>query len=453
MKRILHYSRVFLILSAALWLNACQNDNPVEQPSTSNDGSPNATQLRKSAADLAKVLAVDLNTNESHRKEVFSKMANRFDGDRDMLLSHLADASIAEVQQLAKSSSLKSKLAKGGASYQEVDMQSLTMKYPKLQIMMPFLEQWTDAKIEQAGGLIVAYYPFGEDDRKVKEITGYDKNGNEVKITKETAPKIPYVILNLNERTNEMGYLQWDTKEQSLQGVDPKYFPVSQRGDWQTVKLTELQTKKLPVEIKFSNSPEKFSTSPEKPINLLEKYSNSSGKIFFKTLKSESALASYSEGGDPPPITYYTWVADYLKIDNNYDSWLESDIEPYIWVWSNNGPWTRGGTFVLSDYGINPNEQLIPEGYRNLYTFQQGANTAMWIEVWEEDDGPDDVIMDQHSDLFLYSSGNYDYSSFVASFSDIGLTWPVINGIYYTFSNVRIEDQNTDGRYLKIHLQ
>ena len=140
MKRILYYSRVFFLLAIALWFNACQKDNPVEQPSTSNTISSGYAELRNSAANLAKVLAVDLNTNESLRKEVFSKMANRFDGDRDMLVTHLTDASIAEVQQLAKSSSLKSKLAKGGITYQEVDMQSLTMKNPKLHIMMPFLE-------------------------------------------------------------------------------------------------------------------------------------------------------------------------------------------------------------------------------------------------------------------------------------------------------------------------
>lgn len=88
----------------------------------------------------------------------FGRIANRFDGDFNTLLSHLSSSSLSEMQKTANSNSF----AKSSAvTVSETFVNDLATKYPKLQLMMPFAEGWTDEKIQQAGGLVVTYYPFG----------------------------------------------------------------------------------------------------------------------------------------------------------------------------------------------------------------------------------------------------------------------------------------------------
>lgn len=306
-----------LIFAVMVLFNACAEDPAILPSSVSTESEKpiDVAPLLSDVPNLAKALAFDLNNNEIHRREVFSKMANRFDGDKNMLLTHLSNEVTTEVQQTIKSSTLKSKLAKGGVSYREVDVVSIAAKYPKLQLMMPFLEKWSDEKITAAGGLVVAYYPFGMDDRKVKEITGYNKNGLEVKITRETAPNIPYVLINMNERTDDMGYLKADPKKQSQQGGNPKYFEVSTRADWKQVGLTELQTVKAVMQ-----------------------RSATSSESFFKKVKVGAGFATTSEGGGgtpppPPPTVPGFRLRAFMGYNlSQFEGWLESDCEIEITI-------------------------------------------------------------------------------------------------------------------------
>lgn len=114
-----------------------------------------------------------------------------------------------------------------------------------------------------------------------------------------------------NERTNENGYLKYESKAQSVQGGNPKFFDISNRGDWKAVALNELQTVKV----------------PEKNVV------TTSGK-FFKTLKAGAATASYSEYGDPPPPPPAEWYFKLVELATNNldDGWLDGDLEIKIRV-------------------------------------------------------------------------------------------------------------------------
>ena len=201
--------------------------------------------LQIKGKNIAKALAIDLNSNEEHRKEVFTRIANKFDGDYNILVSHLSDETIKEIEQRIKTTANK----KSGLNISSSDnyIKQIVREEPKLQLMMPYAESWTDEKIEQADGLIVAYYPFGVDDKKVKEITGYDKNGNEIKITKQTAARIPYIILTINERTDDDGYLKTSGKKQkSIYGIDPKEIAMDNKTtDWKRTSINSLRNKNL----------------------------------------------------------------------------------------------------------------------------------------------------------------------------------------------------------------
>ena len=268
--------------------------------------------LQIKGKNIAKALAIDLNSNEEHRKEVFTRIANKFDGDYNILVSHLSDETIKEIEQRIKTTANK----KSGLNISSSDnyIKQALREEPKLQLMMPFAEGWTDEKINQfhqggqAVGLIVAYYPFGVDDKKVKEIIGYDRNGNEIKITKQSAPTIPYIILTINERTDEDGYLKFnqEKKQKSIYGIDPKEIAINNnQTDWKRTTINSLRNKNL-----------------NPAINVVPEDDGGGG--------------GGGGGGTPltPPTPEYCLHVGEVKTGNiSYiEFWLESEAEVYIKV-------------------------------------------------------------------------------------------------------------------------
>ena len=234
---------ITLTLLSTFFFIGCKKDGPIEPPTSAENlqhsqstslskNSYNYLQARNSAATLAKKLAHELNADENLRKEVFSKIAYKFDGDKDILFSHLNNSTLAKLQLHA-------------------EVRNAVTNVPKLQIMMPFMEKWTDNSITNYGGLIVAYYPFGVDDKEITQIVGYDKNGNEVIITKETAPTIPYIIISSNERTDDNGDLKTVGKNgqkfQSIHNVNPKDYEVTDDANWKNKELTKTKKNDLPI--------------------------------------------------------------------------------------------------------------------------------------------------------------------------------------------------------------
>ncbi len=234
---------ITLTLLSTFFFIGCKKDGPIEPPTSAENlqhsqstslskNSYNYLQARNSAATLAKKLAHELNADENLRKEVFSKIAYKFDGDKDILFSHLNNSTLAKLQLHA-------------------EVRNAVTNVPKLQIMMPFMEKWTDNSITNYGGLIVAYYPFGTKDKDITQLVGYDKNGNEVIITRETAPTIPYIIVRNNERTDDDGYLNTVGKNgqklKSIHNINPKDYEVTNDVNWKTKELTKTKKNNLPI--------------------------------------------------------------------------------------------------------------------------------------------------------------------------------------------------------------
>ena len=312
--------------------------------------------LQIKAKEIAKILALDLNSNEEHRKEVFTRIANKFDGDYNILVSHLSDETIKEIEQKIKTTAYK----KQGINIlsSENYIKQIVREEPKLQLMMPFAKNWSDEKIEQLGGLVVAYYPFGVDDKKVKEIIGYDRNGNEIKITKQSAPTIPYIILTINERTDEEGYLKnkiRGEKQKSIYGIDPKEIAMDNKTtDWKRTSINSLRNKNLNPTI---------NKVPEEG----------------------------GGGGNPPPTTPgYLMLTLGSFAQTNDDAWgggywLEGDPEFYVEVTAHNGLQI---TFISDSYFQ----------YKTVYKTDSPAlpyGQLVNLKVMEKDGGllgPDDEI-------------------------------------------------------------
>ncbi|MBI5464067.1 MAG: hypothetical protein HY966_03825, partial [Ignavibacteriales bacterium] len=234
-----------LLIAGILVLSSCSKDEPIVSPLHHDPAqiSPAFLKMQETAAGLAQAFARDFNSTPEHRKELFSKIANKFDGDFDMLVDHFKDATLDEIQTSIKSNGL----GKTSGNCQ-VNVREAIQTIPKLQLMVPYAKNWTDRKIQDAGGLIVAYYPFGVPESKIKEIVGFDKNGQRVVINERSAPTIPYVILSQNERTDNEGFLRLQlvstgfgaipaAKTASLSHENPKLAKVSELENWQDVNL------------------------------------------------------------------------------------------------------------------------------------------------------------------------------------------------------------------------
>jgi hypothetical protein len=319
-------------------LSNTENTNPNVSQSEQRDYS----RLQSVASDFAKVLAYDLNKDASHRKEVFSKIADQFDGTTEMLVQHLSDKTISELESLSQS------LAKKDLSYREIKVSEIVAEIPDFSILMPkMMKGWTDKKIEASGGIVVAYFPFGQRSRDVKELTGFDKIGNKSRITRENSKGTPFLVISVTPRVNNSGNLRIDVEtssnKMSHQGENPKYFPVCQDENWKNIDLVDLNGVEKGNIIRDRN---------RKPVK-------SSSDNFLNKLKRQSALYSSASGGEQEQTRYYGWYADYLKIDGAYDPWYESDIEVYFYISNNGGYWWANSYY---------------------FSFPDGAGDEHWID-------------------------------------------------------------------------
>ncbi|MCI0705858.1 MAG: hypothetical protein L0Y80_00045 [Ignavibacteriae bacterium] len=89
------------------------------------------------------------------------------------------------------------------------------------------------------------------------QIVGFDKSGAAVRITKERAKSIPYVLIRSNERTDDKGYLTLETrlkdpksgkpiKARSVHFVDPLDYEITKAPNWTSLNLSELVPPSLP---------------------------------------------------------------------------------------------------------------------------------------------------------------------------------------------------------------
>ena len=139
---------------------------------------------------LAKSLAASLGDADL-RSTIHNAVEKRFDGDEDALWSSLASVP-----------TFSSKVA--GRSQSGAAAADLAAKLPQLQIAVPVhFDSWDPATYRP----LVAYFPQGVDDTKVKTLTAYDAAGRAVQVDAQQGPQQPLIVVGLNERTDEAGKL------------------------------------------------------------------------------------------------------------------------------------------------------------------------------------------------------------------------------------------------------
>jgi hypothetical protein len=350
-----------------------------EVPTPSGDD-PNSqfVQARTEAEKMAKVLAVVLNENEDIQREVFSKMAYRFDGDRNILFRHLNDNTVLTI---TRSSVL---MKRGGGLHREIDFGKFMEKVPKAQIMMPYLEHWTMKQIREHGGLVVAYYPFGVDDKEIKELIAFTRTGNTIRITRESAPNIPYVLIRSNERTDDEGYLKLAAPQRdpengtvhdrirSFHIVDPKYYQLTEMAEWEDINLGDLS----------------------KPLT---------GNLPLALPGCEEEDCGGGGGGGGGG-TYYVYKILNVRFNSGWEFFNEGEIELY-WKYVQNGNWRKSPVRVTL---YTPNQTHYYDPAFTIIT-----NSGDWlntpIEMWDEDDVYDDKIIDQSNiKRFVSATGLQD---------------------------------------------
>ena len=387
---------ICLLTVISMLLPSCNESSPTVFTEMKPEAvSQQYAHMRSLAANLAKVLAIDLNKNEEHRKELFSKMANKFDGDFDILFASLYESTLQEVQEFS---------TQIPQNINRVSLQQLERSMPKLELMMPYMKRWTDNQISEAGGLIVAYYPFGADDRNLKEIKGFDKEGKEVNIKPESAASIPYILLRTNERTDENGFLKQKLFEPNLKvgiqslsihGINPKFYDVTKKGNWKEINLS-----------------------------LLGEHQN------LITLIPNVCYEDCGGGGGGGG-TSYSLRAHYLMVDDLTEFWTEGDIEVYFKYLNSNG-------WVSTQVVNMPNDTLenqFPGGGWTILSFNTSlAETP--LEVWDEDDIWDDIIIYENNQLKIYNNSNYSDPP-VHTFEGNGVGYSYIGGNFYSYNRLK----------------
>ncbi len=217
----------------------CTDNSSVNAPESQTTSNVVFNKKQQTAANLAKVLAYELQKNDKVRQEVFAKISTQIDGDFEVPLDYLNPNTLGEIENTAKELKVSSSLNKNTSNFgtvKEIKINELENNFNNLQIAMPYAARWTDNEIKANGGLIVAYYPFGVQDTEIRELVGYNKNGEKVIITKETAPNIPYVILSENERKMILDKISPSLKNEL------KNYSSNDDAQWQNKKIDKLKT-------------------------------------------------------------------------------------------------------------------------------------------------------------------------------------------------------------------
>jgi hypothetical protein len=156
-------------------------------------------EINRSLDALAKAFASTVSAPEV-RESIHDTVAERFDGDTNVLWKTLANEPGVRSGLSASYSRDKSVLFRDA----RVAVDRLASSIPRLQIAVPAnFESWDPATYTP----LVAFMPQGVDDTTLKTVTAYDSAGNATELDAQIAPKVPVIMLGLNERTDDDGQL------------------------------------------------------------------------------------------------------------------------------------------------------------------------------------------------------------------------------------------------------
>lgn len=172
------------------------------------------SDINGSLAALAKLFAGAV-ADKEFRHTIHASVAERFDGDNDVLWKKLKEKPGAQ-SALAKIVSREKSITTLSA---QDAVQSLASGIPRFQVAVPAnFDTWNPTDYTP----LVAYTPEGVDDTTLKSITAYDATGKVYQLDAQAAPKQPVIVLGVNERTDDTGALlrnQVTTSDKTTAGV------------------------------------------------------------------------------------------------------------------------------------------------------------------------------------------------------------------------------------------
>jgi hypothetical protein len=317
-----------------------------------------AAALNGAFRDIAKALASTLQDPES-RKLIKEATGKKFDGDFDVLYRDIANRRVGNGKAFRQALGLS--LAKvhgrpdttGNRAAVQADLDRLTAALPTLQIAVP--AGFADWDAESSAPL-VTYVPEGVDDDEIEMVEAFDAAGESYMLSAQTEPTETVVVVGLNERTDENGYL-----------VTPDMCPV-----------------------------EPLSTEPSTNVTCYDPYD------------------PYDPGGDnpyeptepiaPPPPG---------PCDARTHSYGDKEVFYQIKINDDHEPWIKGSPEIYATYSMVDNT-----GIKGQYHMGNVDNTGTWYTInghlfyWQSHFGNTLAMAIWEKDGTNWGTFSYSYSGF-----------------------------------------
>jgi hypothetical protein len=210
--------QIYIILIGIFFLIfwACENNNEdvitEEQQSEIVGELFEQNEYNQDLKNFALAVSNAVKTNEHFRKLIKKEALAKFDGDYDILLSHIMNMNIVQsdganhlrsssnytVKDLLEESYITTESLSGGAlrlSSSSI-ISTLSAQYPNLQVSVPVhAEDWEEDYIP-----VVAFVPSESVDGITTQLPGYQSDGSEIAVSAIIPPSSPVIVIGENER-------------------------------------------------------------------------------------------------------------------------------------------------------------------------------------------------------------------------------------------------------------
>lgn len=177
----------------------------VAQANTTTDAP--ASETNEALDTLAKSFARAM-TDQKMRSSIHASVAERFDGDENVLWETLEDE--PGVRDALEEAVVPEENISARSDSDTID--DLVSKVPRFQIAVPAkFDSWNAADYTP----LVAFMPHGVEDTTLKTITAYDADGKIFELDAQVPPKRPVIVLGESERTDDSGALLSDRQTTS----------------------------------------------------------------------------------------------------------------------------------------------------------------------------------------------------------------------------------------------
>lgn len=174
------------------------SDTVPQAPTLSSD----AQHINGSLDSMAKLFAQAV-TDKGLRGQLHAQVAQRFDGDTNVLYKTLSASS--EVRRELAGAYSRGLNVQAGDALSAIDR--LAAAIPRFQVAVPAkFETWDAASYTP----LVGFMPVGVEDTELKTITAYDAQGRAHTLDAQGEPSRPVIVLGLSERTDDAGNVRQD---------------------------------------------------------------------------------------------------------------------------------------------------------------------------------------------------------------------------------------------------